>query len=86
LLRLLDRFGATELEQAIAEAITQDAPHLAAVRQVLDRRLKSRNQPPPVEVPLPDDPRIRDIVVKPHALETYDQLEEEDGDDDHENS
>jgi transposase len=84
LLRLLDRFGASEMEQSIAEAISQDAPHLAAVRQILDRRLKARNQPPPVDVPLPDDPRIRDIVVTPHALETYDQLEPGDEDDDNE--
>jgi len=81
LLRLLGRFGATEMEHAIAEALHQDAPHLAAVRQILDRRLKARDQPPPVDVPLPDDPRIRDIVVKPHALESYDQLEQEADDD-----
>ncbi len=86
LLRLLDRFGAAELEQAIAEAVAQDAPHLAGVRQVLDRRLKARDEPPPVEITLPDDPRIRDVVVKPHALETYDQLEQEGEDADEETS
>jgi len=85
LLRLLDRFGAAELEHAIAEALHQEAPHLAAVRQILDRRRKARDQPPPVEVPLPDDPRIRDLVVKPHALESYDQLEpDQEAADDHE--
>lgn len=86
LLRLLDRFGAAELEQAITEAVAQDAPHLAGVRQVLDRRLKERDQPPPVDIPLPDDPRVRDLVVTPHALETYDQLNQEDTDDDDERS
>jgi len=82
LLRLLDQYGASELEQGIAEALLKDAPHLAAVRQVLDRRLKARDQPPPVAIPLSDDPRLRDMVVKPHALDTYDQLQMEADDDD----
>ncbi len=37
LLTLLDRYGPHELEQAIAEALERDAPHLGAVRQVLDQ-------------------------------------------------
>lgn len=76
LVRLLDRYGAGELEIAIAEALEQGVGHPHAVRHVLERRRRERNQPPPVPVELPDDPRVRNLVVRPHALETYDTLRE----------
>jgi transposase len=81
LLRLLDQHGARELEAAIAEALAHGTPHLAAVHQVLDRRRFASGQPPPVPVVLPDDPRIKNLVVKPHALGTYDALNTKGGDD-----
>jgi len=74
LLRLLDTYGAEELAAAIAEALTADVPHPQAVRQILERRRHARGQPPALEVPLPDDSRVRDLVVRPHDLSTYDQL------------
>lgn len=81
LVRLLDEYGGEDLEQAIGEVLSRDAIHLHAVRQVLDRMRHERGLPPPVPVPLPNDPRVRDIVVKPHELSTYDALgDEEDGD------
>ena len=76
LVRLLDRYGAGELEVAIAEALDQDVCHPHAVRHVLERRRRERDQPPPIPVELPDDPRVRDLVVRPHALESYDTLRE----------
>ena len=36
----------------------------------------AEGQVPPVAVPL-ENPRVRDLVVTPHALETYDLLEKE---------
>jgi hypothetical protein len=74
LVHLLDRYGAGELEGAILEALERGAGHPHAVRHVLERRRRERDQPPPVPVELPDDPRVRDLVVRPHALETYDSL------------
>jgi transposase len=86
LVRLLDRYGAGELELAIAEALDQGVCHPHAVRHVLERRRRERDQPPPVPVQLPDDPRVRDLVVRPHALDSYDTLrpaqQEEHTDDD----
>jgi excisionase family DNA binding protein len=82
LLRLLDRYGAAELEHAIVEALKNDAPHLAAIRQVLDRRCLERGSKPPIPVALPNDPRVRDLVVTPHHLQTYDKLNKEEHDDD----
>lgn len=78
LLRLLDSHGAAELDAALAEALERDAPHLGAVRHALDRARHAKGQAPPVPVALPDDPRIRNIVVKHHALAGYDRLGEED--------
>jgi transposase len=78
LLKLLDRYGPHELERAIAEALKHDAPHLGAVRQILDRNRFAAGKPPPVPVRVPDDPRLRDLVVRPHSLTGYDRLSEED--------
>ncbi len=82
LLRLLDRYGAAELETALAEALAQGSPSPPSVRLILERRCRERGTPPPVPVRLPDDPRVRDVVVTPHDLNTYDHFEETHDDDD----
>lgn len=74
LLKLLDAHGAAALEVAVTEAIAGNAPHLRGVRHVLDRHRQARGLPPPLPVQLPDDPRIRDMVVVPHALAFYDTI------------
>ena len=74
LLRLLDEYGADALEIAIAEALEQGTPHPQAVRHVLDRRQRQRGEPPAIAVALPNNPRIRDLRVRPHRLATYDVL------------
>lgn len=84
LVRLLDEHGASELALAVAEALAAGAPHPHAVRQVLDRRRHARGQRPPLPIALPDDPRVRDLVVTPHRLADYDPKpagDPEEGDD-----
>ena len=76
LLRLLDRYGATELQAAIEEALARDVPHPNAVRLALEHRREQRRQAPPVAVELPAHVRARDVPVQPHHLDIYDQLEE----------
>ena len=71
---LLDAFGAAELAVAIEEALAADAPHVGAVRQVLDRRRREADKPTPIAVSLPDDPRVRTVVVPPPPLGAYDRL------------
>lgn len=71
---LLDAFGPEELAVAVEEALAADAPHVAAVRQVLDRRCREAERLPPVAVALPDDPRVRNQVVRPATLHAYDHL------------
>jgi len=68
LLRLLERYGAAELEAGIAEALARDVPHPNAVRLALQRRCEQREQPPPLPIALPADKRVRNLVVSPHKL------------------
>jgi len=88
LLRLLDEYGAAELEAAIDEALKRGVPHPNAVRLSLTRRREQRDQPPPIPVELPKDPRLRDITVRDHDLGGYDGLagEDEEGGDKEEDS
>jgi transposase len=72
LLRLVDTWGAAAVERATQEAVTADALHVAAVRQVVERRAQEAGTQPPFAVELPDDPKVRDVHVTPHALKTYD--------------
>ncbi len=76
LLRLLDQYGAAELEAAIREALERDVPHPHAVRQCLERHRQERALPPPIAVSFPADSQLSRLVVQPHALSTYDLDEE----------
>ena len=84
--RLLDRYGADELAVAIAMVIERGSPHPSSVGHVLDQRARARGVLPAIDVVLPDDPRVRDLDVRPHQLSDYDALgthhDEEDRDDD----
>jgi hypothetical protein len=77
LLRLLERYGAAELDAAIREAIARGVPHPNAVRLALDHRRELRKEAPPVAVILPEHVKARDAHVQPHRLEPYDQLKEQ---------
>jgi hypothetical protein len=82
LLRLLDHYGARELEQAIKEALAKDSPHPHTVRLILERQEHTRGALPSLPLSLPDDPRVRDLVVRPHDLASYDTLSQKRKDDD----
>ena len=73
--KLLDTEHAGRLDAAIAESLARGTPHIGAVRHLLDRARKDRGQPPAVEPHLPADPRLEGLVVRPHALSTYDRLQ-----------
>jgi transposase len=78
LLQMLDRFGAEMLERAVAEVVVRDQMNLRAVHHVLDRLRHEAGQPPPLSVPVTTDARAA-VVVKPHALSTYDRLHNANG-------
>ena len=86
LLRLLDHYGASELEVAIKDALRQQVPHPNAVRISLEKQRDERDQPPPLPITLPDKANVRDIAVRPHDLKNYDPTdqEKEQDDDNHE--
>ncbi len=74
LLGLLDRYSEGELNRALDDVLSKGALSALAVEHVLDQHARARKQPPPVVVALPDDPRVRDLKVMPHALASYDAL------------
>jgi transposase len=74
LLRHLDAFGAEALDAALREAVERDTAHLGAVRQLLDQHRHQHAQPPPLSVPVSDDPRVRAQRVHTHNLSTYDRI------------
>lgn len=81
LLKLLDLYGASAVDAALGAALHAQAVHVAAVRQILEQRRYAQSQPPPIPVAL-SEPQLRDLVVHPHELATYDQIETERSDDD----
>jgi hypothetical protein len=81
LLRLLDRYGAVELQAAVEDALRAGSAHTNTVRAALERRRAARGAPPPVVINLPEHVRRKDAPVQPHRLDTYDQLTREEGDD-----
>lgn len=85
LLRLLDHYGASELETAIQDALRQQVPHPNAVRISLEKRRDERDLPPPLPITLPDKPNVRELAVRPHDLKNYDPTDQpKEHDDDNE--
>jgi hypothetical protein len=74
LLQLLDDYGAAELAAAVEAALARDAPGAGGIAHLLEQRRRARGQRPPVPMVLPADPRVRDLDVSSHALESYDAL------------
>ncbi len=74
LIDLLDAHGAAALEAALGAALAEDSAHLAAVRHFVDQHRARRGARPPIPVHLPNDPRVRDLSVRPHNLADYEQL------------
>jgi hypothetical protein len=81
LLRLLDRYGAAELQVAVEDALRTGSAHTNTVRAALERRRLERGAPPPVAINLPEHVRSKDRPVQPHRLDTYDQLSANEDDD-----
>lgn len=82
LVNLLDLYGVEAFTTAVAEALENNVPHPSAVRHVLERNRLDMGLPPALPLSLPDDPRVRDLDVKPHSLDTYDQIRKDLPDDD----
>lgn len=68
----LDDYGRDELHEALKEALKQQSPYPAAVRQILERRRDEKQLPPPIAVALPD--KLKHYSVKKANLSLYDTL------------
>ena len=79
--RLLDAYGASALNTALAEALERGAVSADSVAHILDQKRREQNQPPPLVPAVLDDPRIRAIHIVPHSLAPYDDLAAPDRDD-----
>lgn len=80
--RLLQRYGAAEVETAVLAALARGVPHPNAVRLALETQREARDQPPPVATCLPAHIVARDATVHPHRLDSYDQLSQTPGEQD----
>ncbi len=80
LLLSLDAYGASALNDAILGALDADSPHLRAVHRILEQRRAAEHKPPPLAVDLRHKPALRDLVVNPQSLESYDGLRQEPAD------
>lgn len=74
LLRLLDQYGVAETNTSIGLALERQARSASSVAYILDQRARAKSQLPPLDLPLPDDARVRDLDVIPHDLSHYDAL------------
>jgi transposase len=70
---LLDVHGRTPMTAAVADALDRGVPHPNAVRLALERQ-RQQQTPLPLAVAQPEHLRERDIAVRPHSLDGYDQL------------
>jgi transposase len=80
LLAMLQAISAAELELAIAEAVRRDLPTPGAVRQALDQQRAAAGKPVAVITRFATA-KAASVVVQPHRLDTYDQIQPEMKDD-----
>ena len=71
LLRLLDLYGVAALRGAIREALQRDTPRASSVAFLLRRHHRCVRLP---ALDLSRHPEAQALEVRPHDLETYDEL------------
>jgi hypothetical protein len=71
LLRLLDLYGVASLRRAIREALERNTPRASSVAFLLRRNHRSSPLP---ALDLSRYPEAQALDVRPHDLETYDDL------------
>ncbi len=81
LMKLLDQYGAAAFRRAIAEALQRNTPRASSVAFLLRRQPRS----PLPAVDLSRHPQAQSLDVRPHDLETYDELARHKNNDDNGN-
>jgi transposase len=82
LLLLLDDYGDVELRAAVAEALQRHTPNVGSIVFLLAKRRRAAQRRISLPVDLSRRPDLKDLYVKPHSPETYDELTRRDDDDD----
>jgi transposase len=72
--KLLDLYGAMALNEARQESMDRRAYSADAVNYLIEVKRKKKNEKPTLPIPLPDDPRIKNLQVKAHDLKPYDNI------------
>ena len=70
LMKLLEQYGSTALRRAIIEALQRGTPRAASVAFLLRRQPRST----PLSLDLSHHPQAQSLDIRPHDLETYDEL------------
>jgi transposase len=70
LMKLLDQYGATALRRAIVEALQRGTPRASSVAFLLRRQPRSTL----LSLDLSHYPQAQSLDIRPHDLETYDEL------------
>jgi transposase len=78
LLKLLEEYGPAALRRAIVEALERDTPRACSVAWLLRRQPRRQR----VALDLSSHPEAQSVDVRPHRLETYDELARTEADDD----
>jgi transposase len=81
LLLLLDDYGPDELRVAVDEALARQTPRLGSVAHLLAQRRRQSGARAHLPVDLSRRPDLKDLYVKPHSAETYDELTRDHDDD-----
>lgn len=76
LLLLLDDYGACSLDKAMRVALEKKVPHPNSVRMILQKHREEAQEQPLVTFSLSQDKRVTEMVIKPHSLNQYDELNE----------
>jgi hypothetical protein len=69
-MKLLEQYGAAALRSAIAEALQRNTPRASSVAFLLRRQPRST----PLSLDLSHHPQAQSLDIRPHDLETYDEL------------
>jgi transposase len=77
LMKLLDEYGPAAFRRAIREALERNTPRASSVAFLLRRQPRSQ----PLAVDLSRHPHAQSVDVRPHDLETYDELARTQNDD-----
>src|SRR5580698_9176414 len=70
LMKLLDQYGSATLRRAIAEALQRNTPRASSVAFLLRRQPRAT----PLSLDLSHHPQAQALDIRPHDLETYDEL------------